>query len=118
MYLYSRSSNRNPESQAKAVPVQSLQILSDVMNNIGFRGTRVYCVLHGQVTFARLPDKLQQCLQWQGKIKFLKNENLWLTLPVNVNINMMCLKIALEVHGKWQSRSSTTLNFYKKTDKN
>ena len=42
MYLYSRSSNRNPESQAKAVPVQSLQILSDVMNNIGFRGTRVY----------------------------------------------------------------------------
>ena len=41
MYLYSRSSNRNPESQANAVPVQSLQILSDVMNNIGLRGTRV-----------------------------------------------------------------------------
>ena len=41
MYLYSRNSNRNPESQAKAVPVQSFLILSDVMNNIGFRGTRV-----------------------------------------------------------------------------
>ena len=42
MYLYSRNSNRNPESQAKAVPVQSFLILSDVMNNIGFRGTHVY----------------------------------------------------------------------------
>ena len=41
MYLYSRNSNRNPESQAKAVPVQSFLILSDVMNRLGNRGDRV-----------------------------------------------------------------------------